>query len=93
MVLVIWRDGDGVGGSESHIGKLELKKDCLAECKKKKKNGKFANGVTFDQRGKDCYCEFEMTSFQDNRIWTSTFIHRGMFQLLWRIWWTEGRES
>ena len=65
-----WRTGDGSGGSETNIGKVNNPAQCVAKCKQYSQNGKRPNGVTVDSStGTNCYCEYGQTGRNAAASW------------------------
>ena len=67
------KNGDGIGGSETHIGKLNTMEDCIKKVKAAHPN---ANGVTMrhpcseapdDQYCGNCFAEFDMDDWNDSK--------------------------
>ena len=67
------KNGDGIGGSETHIGKLNTMEDCIKKVKAAHPN---ANGVTMvhpcseapdDPNCGNCFAEFDMDDWNDSK--------------------------
>jgi len=61
--------GDGIGGTETHIGSASSDEECIAmvqaQCPE-------ANGATLPTGGSGgCYCEFGMNGVNSNTVWKS----------------------
>ena len=60
--------GDGEGGTEEKISSLLKGKDCVDECRRRRKKNNSINGVTTYKDGRPgCWCESNMNTVSKSR--------------------------
>ena len=65
------KPGHGVGGINKRQPNMSQKK-CFEHCIKKRKTNPSMNGVTVDTTGgNQCYCEYNMTSWNNDTTYKS----------------------
>ena len=76
MVGCVFKNNDGVGAGEVHMGAVSNENECIEKCFQRQKIDPTINGVTTDLAGKTCYCEQGMTSQTGGSSWKSCYIKK-----------------
>lgn len=72
------KSGQGTGGSEENIGKVDNATECISKCYNKTMNGVYANAVNLDvPSNTSCYCRYGQTGRKDDSNWMNAFIRYG----------------
>ena len=74
MVGCVFKNNDGVGAGQVHMGAVSNENECIEKCFQRQKIDPTINGVTTDLLGKNCYCEKGMTSQTGGASWKSCYI-------------------